>query len=240
MNIAFDSDDAAHTDSPLSSRRNSGRHEQLSGVETVFRFALKGLRLHASGGRDCVFMADRNAPDHLFSSDLWEGKNLERFQELQRITRETAFKSGEGLPGSAMKSRGIETLDDLSLDPRFSARGATAKLQAGIAFPVLAGEEVAAVFEFFSVRFASLNQELLDTLLHVGTLLGRAVERQRSEEALRSSEVLFRTIFRARRWASSWWTWKATCWHSTRPSAASLAFRRTSCAIKGWETATTG
>lgn len=167
---------------------------ELSGVDTVFRFALKRVCAYTRAAIGHVFMADRDAPDRLVTSGLWEGKNLERYQDLQQATRDIVFKPGEGLPGRAMAGRRIETLDNLAADPRFSAVRTASSLR-GIAFPVLAGEEVVAIFEFFSARFTPLDQELLDTLLNVGTLLGRAVERQRSEEALRSSEVLFRTIF---------------------------------------------
>ena len=50
-------------------------------------------------------------------------------------------------------------------------------LQAGFAFPVLAGTEVAAVLEFFSTEPLAPDEDLLEVMGAVGTQLGRAVER---------------------------------------------------------------
>jgi ammonium transporter len=56
-------------------------------------------------------------------------------------------------------------------------------LCAGLAVPIMAGNDVVGVLEFFAdVRFPA-DAELLQLLLSVGTQLGRVVERQRSEEA---------------------------------------------------------
>ena len=57
---------------------------ELSGVEKVFRFALKRVCAYTRAAVGHVFMSDRDAPDRLVTSGLWEGKNLERFQELRR------------------------------------------------------------------------------------------------------------------------------------------------------------
>jgi ammonium transporter len=56
-------------------------------------------------------------------------------------------------------------------------------LRSGLAVPIMAGAVVVGVLEFFSEEPLPADPELLEVLLSVGTQLGRAVERQRSEEA---------------------------------------------------------
>jgi ammonium transporter len=56
-------------------------------------------------------------------------------------------------------------------------------LRAGLAVPIMAGTSAVGVLEFFGDEPFPADPELLDLLMSVGTQLGRAVERQRSEEA---------------------------------------------------------
>ena len=58
-------------------------------------------------------------------------------------------------------------------------------LRAGFAFPVLVGEEVVAVIEFFSDEPAEPDDAVLTIMAHVGSQLGRVIERQRAEDALK-------------------------------------------------------
>ena len=56
-------------------------------------------------------------------------------------------------------------------------------IRAGLAVPVMAGSTAVGVLEFFAEESLTVDAELLELLLSVGTQLGRVVERQRSEEA---------------------------------------------------------
>jgi PAS domain S-box-containing protein len=76
--------------------------------------------------------------------------------------------------------------------PRAAARvGATV----AFAFPVLLGTEVVAVLELFGPTPAADPDDLLEVSAHIGTQLGRVVERSRASSALRRAEERFRTIF---------------------------------------------
>jgi two-component system NtrC family sensor kinase len=65
-----------------------------------------------------------------------------------------------------------------------AARVLQIEINAGFAFPVLAGAEIVAVLEFFSSSMAAPDEALLDVMAHVGTQLGRVVERARSADLL--------------------------------------------------------
>jgi PAS domain S-box-containing protein len=54
--------------------------------------------------------------------------------------------------------------------------------------------EVVAVLEFFSPDPMEPDESLLEVMAHVGTQLGRVVERQRAAKALQASELRFRSV----------------------------------------------
>jgi PAS domain S-box-containing protein len=60
-------------------------------------------------------------------------------------------------------------------------------LRGAVAFPILAGDVVAGVLEFFSDMPIEPDRSLLVILWHVGTVLGRVVERQRATEEVRQA-----------------------------------------------------
>src|SRR5207249_1788864 len=57
-------------------------------------------------------------------------------------------------------------------------------LRAAFAFPVWAGTEVVAVLEFFSGEAIQPDEALLELMAHVGTQIGRVIERQRAAQNL--------------------------------------------------------
>ena len=74
---------------------------------------------------------------------------------------------------------------DVTQDPTFR-RAKFAKdigVKAGFAFPVLVGNDVVAVLEFFSTQAVEPDETVLELMESIGTQLGRVVERTRSEAA---------------------------------------------------------
>src|SRR6185312_16930640 len=58
-----------------------------------------------------------------------------------------------------------------------------------VAFPVLCGDEVVAVLEFFGMEPRHPDQAILDLMAQVGTQLGRVIERQQAEESLQARTI---------------------------------------------------
>ena len=67
-------------------------------------------------------------------------------------------------------------------------------VRAGFAFPVLIGNEVAAVLEFFCKEAVQPDENILEIMAQVGSQFGRILERKRAEEALWKSEARFRVV----------------------------------------------
>jgi len=130
-------------------------------------------------------------PNVLVPSGIWHLNKTRRFATFKKVTEQTSFKSGQGLPGRVMKSGEPAWIIDVTKDPNFP-RAKLAKgigVRAGFACPVLVGREVVAVLEFFAPEAVEPDQNLLDSLIHVGMQLGRVAERERSERELRESEA---------------------------------------------------
>ena len=111
-------------------------------------------------------------------SSIWRGGSL----AFRSATERTAMASGVGvgLPGRVLVTGAPVWIPDVTRDSNFPRAAAASELGAGMAFPVLAGDEVVAVLEFFSSRPAEPDQGLLTLLVDVGTQLGHVVDRVRA------------------------------------------------------------
>ncbi len=131
-----------------------------------------------------VYLVDSEDANLLVSTEIWELPDSERYSAFRRASAEAPMRAGVGLPGRVLATGQTEWMDLLvqdSEDPRFSM-ARDLGLQTGLAFPVMAGIEVAAVIELFTGDDQEPGAELLALLGSVGTQLGRAVERRRTEQ----------------------------------------------------------
>ena len=139
-------------------------------------------------GHLCLLADD--AGGELLSTDVWHLDEPERFAPFVRVSEGRRFAAGVGLPGRVLASGEPEWIEELRSDanfPRMQA-GADVGLTGGFAFPLLAGHDVVGVLEFFSPDPVLADPPLLELMAQIGTELGRVVERNRAEVALRASE----------------------------------------------------
>jgi len=132
----------------------------------------------------------------LESTDLWyieeKGQNFDFFK---KTTRDVQVEFGVGLPGKVWKTHKPEWIHH-SDSVAHTRRAAAEKvgLQSGFAFPILVGTSVEGVLEFFSTEKIEYSAHLLETAEHIGTQLGRVVERAQNREALDESEQRFQAF----------------------------------------------
>ncbi len=135
--------------------------------------------------------------DELVSAKLWHLDRPKQFETFRRVTEDTRFKPGIGFPGRVLLSGKSAWIVDVNKDPNFPRVRVAEDIgvKASFAFPVLVGKDVVAVLEFFSPEAVDPDQRLLDVMAHVGTQLGRVIERKRLEkEILEASEQEQRRI----------------------------------------------
>jgi signal transduction histidine kinase len=122
----------------------------------------------------------------LLPTEIWHLDDQERFQTFREVTEGTTLPPGGGLPGRIFESGRPAWIVDVLEDPNFPRAQAATHIgvKAAFGFPALAGDEVVAVLEFFSPSVTEPDERLLELLAHVGTQLGRVVERNRARDQL--------------------------------------------------------
>src|SRR6266513_1437000 len=103
------------------------------------------------------------------------------------------FKPGVGLPGRVWKLKRPAWIEDVTQHPNFPRTKAAAKvgLKAAVGIPIMSGDEVIAVIEFFVHGSRAENEPLVKVITAVAAQLDLVIERKRAEEKLsRTNEIL--------------------------------------------------
>jgi PAS domain S-box-containing protein len=104
--------------------------------------------------------------------------------EFEKCSRSIVFKRGEGLPGRIWEKGAPARIDYIAEDRNFP-RAAIA-LQEGInsafGFPILLGDEVLGVLDFFSKEIREPDDELLQLAASIGGQIGQFTKRKRAED----------------------------------------------------------
>ncbi len=106
--------------------------------------------------------------------------------EFERETRALCFAPGGSLPGGVGSGGRPQWIEDMTLETGFKrGRGAArAGLRAAFAFPILLGDRVIAVMEFFSQEARRPDEDRIQTMMSLSGQLGQFIERMRGEEQL--------------------------------------------------------
>jgi signal transduction histidine kinase/AmiR/NasT family two-component response regulator len=129
----------------------------------------------------------------LVSSGIWHVDNSAHLAGLRQRHDDVTFAAGVGVPGRVLTTgtaehiADVRTLSDGDADRVRCALIDEAKMHAVAGFPIVIGDEVAGVLEFFSEDPFEADRMLLDVMAQVGIVLGRIVERSRYEAALRAA-----------------------------------------------------
>jgi diguanylate cyclase (GGDEF)-like protein/PAS domain S-box-containing protein len=119
--------------------------------------------------------------DEAVSSDLWRLVEPERHEAFRRATQGMTMGLGNGLIGIALETGRAQVRLGIGQSTEF-LRADVARdvgLQAAFALPVLVGDAVVAVLEFYSPTNDAPDAQSVTLMVQVGTLLGRVVERER-------------------------------------------------------------
>lgn len=115
----------------------------------------------------------------LGSSKIWILSDWEQFAEFKKLTEETDFRPGVGLPGRVLSTNKVSWIKDLREDQNFPRADIALKngLKSGFAFPVLVGRKIVAIMEFYSKEILEDDPKLIEFLESLSFLLGRPFER---------------------------------------------------------------
>ncbi len=148
-------------------------------MSSALRLALTEVCQHMGWAFGNAYL---RAGEAVVGCDTWyvaDDDGLVSFVELSRYRR---FAAGHGLPGRVLIDVRPHWVEDVTQDRNFprAAAAMASGLYAGCAFPVMIGEEVGAVLEFFSRQRLVPNDGLLTIMGQIGTQLGRVIERERA------------------------------------------------------------
>ena len=137
-----------------------------------------------------ALLPDPASPTTLISSGIWHVDDPGRLDGLRERHHDISFLEGIGLPGRVFATGAPEYVADVErLSPHDADRVRCSlvdeeNMRAVAGFPIVVGDEVAGVLEFFSEAPFDIDRMLLDVMAQAGMVLGRVVERMRYEAAL--------------------------------------------------------
>jgi PAS domain S-box-containing protein len=116
--------------------------------------------------------------------------------EFTELTRNAVFELGVGLPGRVWQSSQPHWITNIAGDENFPRIASAVRegLRSAYGFPSLLGDRVTGVLEFFSHELREPDEEMIKWISAVGNHIGQLIERKHAEEALRESEVHFRSV----------------------------------------------
>jgi len=172
---------------------------QASAVDEAMQACLDEICTYTGWPVGHAYRLPENGATVLVPTRLWHLDDPDQFETFRRITEATQFRSGIGLPGRVWQSAKTAWIVDVTKDRNFpqSKLAANLGVKAAFAIPVLIGEEVAAVLEFFSREAMEPDEHILHVMAQVGTQIGRVIERKRAEQTMQESRELMHAVMDA-------------------------------------------
>jgi PAS domain S-box-containing protein len=127
--------------------------------------------------------------DRLECHQSWHKPELP-VTEFEAASFSRTFQKGEGLPGHVWSTGKSRWLLDVVRDANFPRAASAAKygLHSAFACPVVVGDRMIGVIEFFTRRIREPDADLLEMMGTVAASLGQFIQRTTAEAAVRQSE----------------------------------------------------
>ena len=130
--------------------------------------------------------------------DTWSSPAVD-VGEFALVSREVEFRPGVGLPGRVWESGSPAWVTDVTKELNFPRAPAArdAGLHTGFAFPVVRGDDVLGVLEFFTRETREPDEALLADFAVFGFQMGQFIERELAQRKLRESRDQLEAILRS-------------------------------------------
>lgn len=203
IGLALDITERKRTEEKLRKQTSANRllkeiataSNEARSIQSAFKYALLKICEYTGWSIGHVYFIDRQDPDRLIPSDIWATDKKGKYAAFQQATQAANFSPEVGIIGKVFALKEPILLTDLSA-AEFSRSEAAleADLTAAYVFPVFLSEEPIAVMEFYAANGFEPEDDILEIMQNVGTMLGRVIERDRAQESLRDSEERYRLL----------------------------------------------
>jgi two-component system, sensor histidine kinase and response regulator len=181
---------ASSSPDPVSPRRLAAEYATMRVLAESGRLAdatpriLEAICTTLGWEHGALWQVDPHA-DRLRCVEVWHPLGSS-FDGFDAISRATAFERGVGLPGRVWASGQPAFIPDVLKDANFPRASAAAaeELHGAFGFPIVIGEFVLGVMEFFSREIREPDAELLEMLATIGGQIGQFMQRRHAEEEL--------------------------------------------------------
>jgi signal transduction histidine kinase len=117
--------------------------------------------------------------------------------EFRKSSEATTFLPDVGLPGRVWSSKQPVWVQDVTFDPNFPRAQVAGEigLKAALGIPILSGDQVLAVIEFFMREPRREDERLVKVISAVAAQFDLVIERKRAEQTLRENEAVLRESY---------------------------------------------
>jgi len=160
-----------------------------NGAETVqdaFQAALDRIRACTGWTFGHVLLPTGDDTGVFVPADIYSADTPEQVDEFRQMIEGLSLDPSRGLIGHVIATGEPHWVNKLVQESPFlgAAAAAQLKVNSAFAFPVIFGDQVCGVFEFFSPNAEAPSADLLEVMAHIGTQLGRVAERRRLQQEL--------------------------------------------------------
>ncbi len=168
------------------SKQVTAAANEAKSINQAMAISIKEICRHTDWPIGHVFLLDRGESGQLRSSHIWHMERPDVHGKLRAFTAAHPFAADTWNADHNVDRghyRGIPDLARESSPPRVRlARDLGLKAMFG--FPIVIGSEVCGMLEFFSDTPGEPSPATLEVMIHVGTQLGRVVERTSAQHSL--------------------------------------------------------
>lgn len=166
-------------------------------IDETLNFCIRQVCEFAGWPLGHMYLTAENPSEGLVPTPFWYVERPGQFETFQKVTQETSFEAGIGLPGRVLVSGEPAWIIDVTKDPNFprAKLAHDSGIKSGFAFPILIGIKVVGVMEFFSPKAVEPDPEMLDIMAQIGTQLGRVLERKQAQDESERSEDQLRKLY---------------------------------------------
>ena len=151
----------------------------------VIDSALKEICGHMDWDFGNAYRVDADA-ETVTACDTWYASDPDRLFPFVEVSHKAVLPLGTGLPGRVLRDGHPHWIDSFDSETWFMRldQARCCGLISACAFPVMLGDEMVAVIEFFSSKPMADKDAILLTVTQALTQIGRVVERERASAAL--------------------------------------------------------